>query len=223
MAILVCYNLKINKMRIKLYFINFLLFGLTALVSATTYTITNVGTTFSPNTLTVKVGDTIDFTLEPAHNAVEVNKDVYDAGGNTSNGGFSVPFGGGRIIMKNAGTFYFVCQPHAFIGMKGIITVTSNATLVTRVGNKPSLVNIFPNPSTGPVTIQYSLSNSSTVKIDLYDMMGRVVKNILSSDQSTGNYNLSYNLDDVVSGKYFVRFSIGNQYDVQPLLIRKIE
>lgn len=61
--------------------------------------ITNVGSTFSPATLTIEVGDNVSFVLETMHNAVEVSHATWDANGtNPLPGGFSVPYGGGELL-----------------------------------------------------------------------------------------------------------------------------
>ena len=93
-----------------------------------TYTInaqiSNSGNTFTPDTLTVTVGTSISFTLGSSHNAVEVDQATWLANGNTSNGGFSTPYGGGTFTPSVAQTYYYVCAPHASGGMKGVIIAT---------------------------------------------------------------------------------------------------
>ena len=90
---------------------------------ATVHTIISSGFTFSPNSVTSSSGDTIRFAIASIHNAAQVDKPTWDANGTTSNGGFSVPFGGGSIVLTDTGTYYYVCQVHGPMGMKGIITV----------------------------------------------------------------------------------------------------
>lgn len=87
--------------------------------------ITNTGTTFTPNSITINILDTVEFRLSNSHNAVEVSKATYDAGDTTSNGGFRLPFGGGKVAFHTLGLHYYVCQPHASIGMKGVINVVA--------------------------------------------------------------------------------------------------
>ena len=88
----------------------------------TSYTITTVGMSFSPDTIICDVGDTINFILGGYHNAVEVSDSTWLIGGTTSNGGFSFGFGStGMFIPDDCHTFYYVCQPHASMGMKGVI------------------------------------------------------------------------------------------------------
>ncbi len=93
---------------------------------ATTDTIRTSGFSFAPDTVTIKLGDTIRFTLASIHNAAEVSQSTWNANGNTSNGGFVTQFGADTVIvLQTLGTHYFVCQAHAFMGMKGEITVVT--------------------------------------------------------------------------------------------------
>jgi len=82
---------------------------------------------FSPSTLTVDVGDTINFLLNGTHDAVEVDQSTWMANDSTPNGGFNFPVGsgGGQFIVTNTQTYYYVCRPHASMGMKGEIIVNS--------------------------------------------------------------------------------------------------
>ncbi|MDC0204673.1 redoxin domain-containing protein, partial [Flavobacteriales bacterium] len=89
----------------------------------TSYTITTIGMSFSPDTIICDVGDTINFILGGYHNAVEVSDSTWIAGGSSPLfGGFSFGYGAtGMFIPDDCHTFYYVCQPHASSGMKGVI------------------------------------------------------------------------------------------------------
>lgn len=121
---------------------------------STVFVVENTGTTFSPDEITITEGDTVQFTLENIHNAVEVSKATWDANGATSlAGGFSVAKGGGTVLPAKltAGTHYYVCTPHASLGMKGTIIVKSaNGIAENRV--KP--ITIFPNPAADFITVK---------------------------------------------------------------------
>jgi plastocyanin len=85
-------------------------------------TITTPGMFFSPDTLVVNVGDTVTLIMGPSHNAVEVNQSTFLSNGTLSNGGFSIAFGDtGTFIPAINQTYYYVCQPHVLLGMKGVI------------------------------------------------------------------------------------------------------
>ena len=95
----------------------------------TSYTITTIGTSFSPDTIICNVGDTINFVVGGYHNAVEVDQSTWLANGATTNGGFSFAYGsgGGQVVITTAQTYYYVCQPHASMGMKGVIIANAIA------------------------------------------------------------------------------------------------
>src|ERR1035437_6539811 len=96
-----------------------------------TVTIVNSGSTFSPATVTITVGDTVKFTLASIHDAVEVSQATWNANGTTAlSGGFSTPFGGGLVLpaQLTVGTHWYVCSPHAAsMHMKGVIIVKNAA------------------------------------------------------------------------------------------------
>jgi len=122
----------------------------------TTWTITNTASfTFNPASVTISLGDDVTFTLESMHNAVEVSQTTWNANGNTPlPGGFSVTFGGGSVssAMLTAGTHWYVCSPHASLGMKGIIIVSTS----TGITENQSQINIsvYPNPASNFIIVK---------------------------------------------------------------------
>jgi len=95
----------------------------------TSHTITTSGLSFTPDTINCNVGDSITFVLSSNHNAAEVDQSTFNSGGATSNGGFNIGFGQTQtIVISNAQSYYYVCQPHVNYGMKGVII--ANATTI---------------------------------------------------------------------------------------------
>ncbi len=184
-------------------------------------TITNVGNTFSPDTITIEVGDDIEFSLGSTHNAIEVTKDTWDANGNTpKSGGFSVPFGGGEKTFPTVGTYYYVCEPHASLGMKGVIIVQA-ATAVTPVSNDVSTFEVFPNPASDFINVSYTLNSDGIVNIRLINAAGVEVANILKESQAPGQYRNTFSLNnDLASGIYYVSFNSANQSFVNKMVIK---
>jgi len=140
------------------------------------YTIENSGNTFSPDEITITVGDTVQFKLEIAHNAVEVSQSTWDANGATSlAGGFSVAKGGGTVLPAKltVGTHYYVCVPHASMGMKGKIIVKD----VNGINENRSSggISIFPTPAIDFITVK-----GSTKQGTLYSIISLDGKEVLS-------------------------------------------
>jgi plastocyanin len=176
-------------------------------------TITNVGNTFSPSTLTIEVGEDVEFVLGSSHNAVEVTKETWDANGSTAkSGGINVPYGGGEVVFSTAGTYYFVCQPHAALGMKMTIIVGNGSTAIPSVSDNLSTFVVFPDQASENITVSYTLNSSAYVTIRLFNTVGVEVANILKESQGPGQYQNTYSLNkNLAPGLYFVRINSENQ------------
>lgn len=76
---------------------------------------------FDPADLKIKVGDKVKFVLGASHNVKEVDSNEATT---PKEGGFAVELGKTKeILFDKAGTFFYICQPHAAMGMRGKITV----------------------------------------------------------------------------------------------------
>ena len=200
--------------------------GFYSMILSETVTVTNSGNIFTPDEITVNQGDTVIFSLGTMHNAVEVSQTTWNANGNTSNGGFSVGYSGGEVIMNTPGTFYYVCIPHATLGMKGIITVTGTVTSLDQGSNVESnsenILNVWPNPVSDIMTLTFNVRKQSRVSIDLIDITGSTVQNIVKGLYETGTYSEFVNLGYLNSGKYFVFYKSDYKKAVLPLLLINI-
>ncbi len=96
-----------------------------AVAAAGTISVTNSGNTFTPADVTINVGDSVEFSVGATHNVVEVTEADYTANGKTlKDSGFEVDFGGTKTVtFDEPGTYYYVCQPHVGLGMKGTVIV----------------------------------------------------------------------------------------------------
>ena len=135
--------------------------------------ITNVGFTFNPASITIEAGDNVTFVLEDIHNVIEVSQDTWNANGTTAlPGGFSLPFGGGELLPSQlpVGTHWYVCAPHASLGMKGVIIVGTPTSIEESPGHIEIIV--FPNPAINMITIRTS-NNLLGTEYFIADQNGR--------------------------------------------------
>ncbi|MGA2625354.1 MAG: T9SS type A sorting domain-containing protein [Bacteroidota bacterium] len=196
------------------FFCVFFIISIPAL--AVTHTVTTAGFAFSPATIAITAGDTIQFVLSSMHNAQEVSQATWNANGTTSNGGFSVPFGGGELILTKSGTFYYVCTNHAGLGMKGTITVTSATGVVAGHSQLPgefALEQNYPNPFNPTATIQYQLPTDSKVTLNVYNTLGQVVQTLVDGMQGAGYQSVEWNAGSAASGIYFYRLEATSTSD----------
>lgn len=129
----------------------------------TTHMISTVGNTFAPALVNAVVGDEIHLMIDAPHTFTEVDQATWNADGTTSNGGYDFPAGEHSFALTEAGTIYYVCQPHASMGMKGRIVVTDATgvgehTAATAMMLSPnpadSRVRLVGNALDGPVNVQ---------------------------------------------------------------------
>ncbi|WP_243350175.1 T9SS type A sorting domain-containing protein [Parabacteroides sp. FAFU027] len=190
--------------------------------NSTTYTITNNSYTFSPSTITISQGDQINFVLASIHNALEVSQSTWDANGNSPlAGGFTVPYGGGLVSASalTVGTHYYVCEPHAVIGMKGTIIVTSASGVVTTKYG-PEL-SIYINAGTDALTVELQSTSSQITEIKLFDIAGSLVSVLFKNNIAEGSFSKTFDLSGKVqAGIYFVQISTGAKNYIRKIVMR---
>jgi len=76
-----------------------------------------------------------------------------------------------------------------------------------------------PNPFKNSVATQYYVRNNGDVKIHVYDLRGRLVKQLLNEHKNTGSYEVEWNADGMRSGIYFCKFVQGSIEEVMKLVL----
>jgi plastocyanin len=191
---------------------------------ATTHIVTNSGFSFSPSSLTITLGDTVNFVLASIHTAREVDVATWNANGTTSNGGFDLPNGGGTVVLNQVGIHYYVCVPHASLGMKGTITVNS-ATDVKNINETiPDIFILkqnYPNPFNPTTTISFKLQYKSLVSLKIFDALGREVSTLVNEELSAGDHFRQWTGVNMSTGVYFYRLQAGSFIETKKLLLLK--
>jgi plastocyanin len=185
-----------------------------------TFNVTNVGVTFSPATITITQNDDVLFTLGVIHDAVEVDLATWTANGISPIIGFSVPFGGGTLLgsQLSVGTHYYVCENHAFLGMKGTIIVQSTSAVpVVKTQND---MLIYPNPAKDKITLQFNNPTLNPVEITLFDFQGKLVEVLFPKTEFTGLLVRTFSLSKINGGGiYIVKITSGDQVAYQKIVV----
>jgi YVTN family beta-propeller protein len=89
-----------------------------------------------------------------------------------------------------------------------------------RPGFRPyTLFDAYPNPSRDHVVFRYQLpKNSSSVRLDIYDITGRLVKRFNMGEQEPGYYELNWDGANV-SGVYFYKLSSDDHQTTKKVVI----
>ena len=88
------------------------------------------------------------------------------------------------------------------------------------------LYNAYPNPFNPVTTLSYDLPEDALVNITIYDMMGRIVKNLASSHQTTGFKSIQWNAtnndgESVSAGVYIYKIQAGEFRQGKKMLLLK--
>jgi len=77
-----------------------------------------------------------------------------------------------------------------------------------------------PNPFNSSTQICYSLASPGQVRLILYDIRGREIKTLVDEFQSTDTYSVTVKLNDLPSGVYLYKLSIGGDFsEIKKMLL----
>jgi len=79
----------------------------------------------------------------------------------------------------------------------------------------------YPNPFNPVTSIRYAITEPGLVTIDIYDINGRLVKNLIRSEMEPGFYNVKWVAENNASGVYFCRLIAGQKVMNSKLLLVK--
>lgn len=79
----------------------------------------------------------------------------------------------------------------------------------------------YPNPFNPSTKISYILSNPGLVSIEVFDVLGRVVRTLVNEFKYQGSYTIEFDASSLSSGIYFYRFKTGNTNTVKKMMLIK--
>lgn len=106
---------------------------------------------------------------------------------------------------------------------KGVSLLLNSPTSVQHnenIGHNIELTN-YPNPFNPETKINYVIPKSSTVRLEVFDNLGRVVEVLVDKKQNAGNYQVSFNGDNIPSGIYFYRLTTEQSSITQKMVLLK--
>ncbi|MBK7255417.1 MAG: T9SS type A sorting domain-containing protein [Ignavibacteria bacterium] len=112
-------------------------------------------------------------------------------------------------------------------GFSGVILKTINGDLtgVNSVnGNVPDGFNLsqnYPNPFNPSTIIRYTLPESGIVSLNVYDVNGKEVTQLMNKYYAKGNYEIRFDGTQLSSGVYFYKLTSGNFVDTKMMTLIK--
>jgi hypothetical protein len=98
---------------------------------------------------------------------------------------------------------------------------TSITKIESRLPDKFSLQQNFPNPFNIVTRINFSIPKSSFIKLNIYDALGREIMVIIKEFLTAGDYYVSADLSEMTSGVFFYRITSEDFSDTKKMILIK--
>ncbi|MCA9407021.1 MAG: T9SS type A sorting domain-containing protein, partial [Candidatus Omnitrophica bacterium] len=79
----------------------------------------------------------------------------------------------------------------------------------------------YPNPFNPSTTIEYILGSKTFVKLTIYDIMGREIALLESTEKGAGTYKIDFNAVSLPSGVYFYKLETEDYTSSRPMILLK--
>ena len=112
-------------------------------------------------------------------------------------------------------------------GVLSSVTNPGDPASVTSVGNiaglptEYKLYTNYPNPFNPTTKIKFNLPEAAFAKLIIYDLLGRNIETLISSELKPGTYEVNFNATHFASGVYFYSLQTNNFKSTKKLLITK--
>lgn len=87
--------------------------------------------------------------------------------------------------------------------------------------NSFSLHQNYPNPFNPTTNIKYSLSKPGFVSLKIYDVVGKMVRELVNGSKETGNYTITFDGSQLASGVYFYKLEANNFIETKRMVLAK--
>jgi len=82
-----------------------------------------------------------------------------------------------------------------------------------------ALLSNYPNPFNAQTVIQYQLPASSSVKLEVYNILGSKVATLVNGEQEAGYKSVNWDASEVSSGIYFYKLTAGDFTEVKRMTL----
>jgi len=175
---------------------------------------------FTPAQLTINVGDVVRWTnVSGLHSAVADDNSFSSGAVSSSAWVYEHTF---NFVGPNP----YYCGQHGGpggVGMSGVITVEA----ATDINDKNITIDQyrldqnFPNPFNPSTKITYSIPERSNVSIKVFDLLGSEVIELVNGEVETGQYDLTFNTNNLPSGIYFYKLQAGSFVETKKMILLK--
>ncbi|MCK7590677.1 T9SS type A sorting domain-containing protein [Subsaxibacter sp. CAU 1640] len=112
-----------------------------------------------------------------------------------------------------------------FYYLGAIEMITSDAPLSVESVNLISKLNVFPNPVSDRFEVKLFLNEASNLKIEMFDINGRLVQSLLNEEQPAGDFSYVWERNSskntqLSAGTYILEVTANNKKTTSKLIIK---
>jgi len=104
-------------------------------------------------------------------------------------------------------------------------TTNGGLTFIAKINNelpeKFVLYQNYPNPFNPSTNISFSIPANLFVKVQIFDINGKLVSEPVNENLGPGNYQVTYNANNTSSGIYYYRLSAGDFSETKKMVLLK--
>ena len=119
-------------------------------------------------------------------------------------------FSGDNSTILTGHLFSDITVPSDFISK---ITLTGVENSKTQIPEDYELEQNFPNPFNPSTKIEFFLKQSGKVKLDVYNLIGQKVAELINEELLAGFHNVNFNASDLASGIYIYQLKVDNKFN----------
>jgi len=185
--------------------------------SQTTHDVTVQNFSFSPQSVTITVGDIVRWTnISGTHN-VKADDNSF-----TSGAAAPAPWEYTHTFTA-AGDNPYHCEPHQGMGMTGTIIVQDPVGVSDdgETAKNFDLKQNFPNPFNPSTRISYAIPSASFVNLKVYDIIGNEIAVLVNEEKQAGNYQIDFDATELTGGVYFYQLLTGSFVETKKMILMK--
>ena len=79
----------------------------------------------------------------------------------------------------------------------------------------------YPNPFNPVTIIKYEIPENTNVTLEVFDVLGRLIKTLVNENKSAGRYEVEFNASELSSGLYLYKINAGGFEQTRKMLLLK--
>ncbi len=127
-----------------------------------------------------------------------------------------------KIVVLGGNSHTVFLNVNNTVNANALQQAIDNALTVTGIDGPDATASgleVLPNPATDQVWVGFDMPGAGRISIDLFDRMGRLLRNLHNGDVPQGRTRIAIATQDLAAGSYLVRLSDGKRSRTADLTI----